>query len=67
MADSLAKRGALPSIAELRRANVSDQALKRAIVVEFGDELAVFEALSPQEYILNGEVVPMRKVPTELM
>ena|SRR5438309_10085344 len=66
-ADSLAKQGTVPSIAALRDAKVSDQALQRAIVVEFGDGRAVFEALMPHEYVLNGMHKTMSQLPRELM
>ena len=66
-ADLLTKSGKVPSIAELRNLKVSDRALQRTIVVEFGDEHAVFEALSPNEYILKGVLTPLRKLPRELL
>ncbi len=67
VAGSIAKQGKDPTIAALREAKVSDRALQRAIVVDFGDDRAAFEALMPQEYILNGKPRKMGKLPRELM
>ena len=42
------------SIAELRRLGVSDATLARTVIIEFGSEDAVFEALTPEGYVVDG-------------
>jgi hypothetical protein len=66
-ADVFAKQGRVPSIAELKGVKVSDRALRGAVVMEFGDDRAAFDAMVPQEYVLHGRTVKMRDVPLELM
>jgi hypothetical protein len=48
------------SLAELRRAGVSEDALRRAVVIEFGASESAFEALSPEGYVIKGEWQPLR-------
>ena len=50
------------SVEHLRAAGLSEAALRRVVVIEFGDEQAAFEALTPAGYIIDGEWVPVRKV-----
>ena len=50
-----------PSLAALRAEGVSDGALRRAMVVEFGSEEAVFDAISPDYYVIAGKEVKLRK------
>jgi hypothetical protein len=64
--DAYAKEGKVPSIDDLRVARVSEKALQRAIVIDFGDDRAAFEALVPDQYLLNGKTLKMRHVPPEL-
>jgi len=66
-ADVFAKQGRVPSIAELKGAKVSEQALRRTVVMEFGDDRAVFDAVMPQEYVHHGKTVKPPNVPLELM
>ena len=49
------------SVEELRRAGVSDAALARTIVVQFGADASAFEAVSPKEYVVNGVTKPPMK------
>ena len=44
------------SLAILRAEGVSERALRRAIIVEFGSEGAVFDAISPDYYVGGKEV-----------
>lgn len=47
--------GLEPSLAELRKLQVSDDTLKRTIVIEFGTDTSAFEAISPEGYVINGK------------
>lgn len=48
-----------PSLAELRRAGLDSAALQRTIVVQFGAEGSIFEALAPEGYVIDGEWRPL--------
>jgi hypothetical protein len=50
-----------PSIRALKTDGVSDQALERAIVVEFGSERSAFDAISPDYYIISGKSVKLHQ------
>lgn len=63
----LAERGESPSIERLRQAGVSSAAIRRAVVMEFGDDDARFDLLSPEYYILDGKWVPIAKVGPKLL
>ena len=43
------------SIAALRNGGLSDETLSRVIVVEFGGEGSVFDAVDPKGYVVNGK------------
>lgn len=43
------------SLEELRRAGLSEAALQRTVVIEFGDDSSAFEAVSPEGYVVGGE------------
>ena len=43
------------SLEALKRAGLSEAALQRAVVIEFGDDSNVFEAVSPEGYVVGGE------------
>jgi hypothetical protein len=47
---------------ELRKAGVSAATLARTIVIEFGSSASAFDAVSPQEYVVNGQAQPLRKL-----
>jgi hypothetical protein len=51
-----------PSLEELRKAGVSQATLARTIVVAFGSDGSAFEAVSPQEYVANGEARTVRQL-----
>lgn len=50
------------TLAELKRAGLSESALDRTIVIEFGNDAAAFEAISPKEYVVNGQTKPPMKL-----
>ena len=50
----LRSRGMSPSLAAFRSLGLSTSALNRIIVVEYGSDLAAFDALSPGNYIKDG-------------
>jgi hypothetical protein len=50
------------SLARLRQAGLSETTLERVIVVEFGASESAFEAVAPQEYFVNGEAKPPKKL-----
>jgi len=47
---------------ELRKAGVSQATLARTIVVAFGCSDSAFEAVSPLEYVVNGEAKAVREL-----
>ena len=53
-----AKRRPL-SLAELRRGSLTEAALRRAIVIEFGSDAAAFEAVVPEGYVVNEQWRPI--------
>ncbi|HEY7312078.1 MAG TPA: hypothetical protein VH643_22125 [Gemmataceae bacterium] len=58
----LAQVGKEPSIKELKEAGVSRETLWRTIVVSFGVGASMFDALSPDTYVVNGETKPPNKL-----
>ena len=50
------------SLAELHRAGVSEEALRQAVVIEFGASESAFDALSPEGYVIKGEWKPLRQL-----
>ena len=50
------------SLEELRKAGVCQATLARTIVVAFGCSDSAFEAISPQEYVVNGEAKTVRQL-----
>ncbi len=66
-ADAIAREGKELSITELKNAKVSERALQRVIVVEFGDDRSAFDALVPQEYMFRGKRTTKSHFPRELL
>ena len=60
-AQKLEAKHAVPSLAGLKAEGISDGALQRAIIVEFGSEKAVFDAISPDYYVVAGKSVKLSK------
>jgi hypothetical protein len=58
----LAKMGKELSIEELKSLGVSSETLWRTIIVSFGAGAAIFEALAPDTYVVNGETKPPRRL-----
>ena len=58
----LLKAGKELSIEELRNLGVSSETLWRTIIVSFGVGASIFEALSPDTYVVNGETKPPRQL-----
>ena len=56
----LATSGQKVSLNELRKAGVSEATLARTIVIEFGSGTSAFDAVSPEDYVVNGETIPLR-------
>jgi hypothetical protein len=58
----LAKAGKELSIDELRSLGVSGETLWRTIIISFGVGASIFEALSPDTYVVKGEAKPPQKL-----
>jgi len=58
--DVLRQRSTRPSIDALRALGVSEEAIKRCIIIEFGDKDAQFELVAPQGYVVNGQWIPLK-------
>ena len=56
----LATSGQKVSLEGLRKAGVSEATLARTIVIEFGSGASAFDAVSPEDYVVNGETIPLR-------
>ena len=50
------------SVAAFRNIGVSEKAIRRCIVMDFGDDGAVFDALTPELYDINGKAYKLREV-----
>jgi hypothetical protein len=53
-------RGPEIFLEELRRAGVSEDALRRTVVIKFGVSESAFDAISPEGYVMKGEWKPLR-------
>ena len=53
-------RGPEIFLTELRRAGVSEDALRRTVVIKFGVSESAFDAISPEGYVMKGEWKPLR-------
>jgi hypothetical protein len=58
----LEKLGKEPSLNELRKLGVSSEALWRTVIISFGTGAAIFDAISPDTYVVNGETKPPHKL-----
>jgi hypothetical protein len=58
----LARSGRQVSLEELRKAGVSEVTLARTIVIEFGSSASAFEAVSPEDYVVNGETIALKNL-----
>jgi hypothetical protein len=50
------------SLASLREAGVSESSLSRIIVIEFGSAEGVFDAVSPEGYVVMGRWQPLEEL-----
>ncbi len=50
------------SVAAFRNIGVNEKAIRRCIVVDFGDEAAAFDALTPELYDVNGKAYKLHEV-----
>ena len=63
----LAASGRPVSLATLREAGVSESSLLRIIVIEFGSAESVFDAVSPEGYVVKGCWQPLAELGDEFM
>ena len=60
--EQLSQDGQEVSIQRLKDLGLSDEALRRVIVIEFGSEKSVFTCLVPEGYVLDdGRYVPITR------
>ena len=50
-----------------REAGVSKEVLRRVVIIEFGDPQAKFEALSPEDEVVDGVLYEEHNVPRQLL
>lgn len=58
----LTKAGKELTLDELRSLGTSSETLWRTIIVTFGVGASLFDALSPDTYVVSGETKPPRKL-----
>ncbi len=56
------KTGENVSIERLRQKGFDREALDRVIVIDFGSEEAVFDAIVPEGYLIDGKFIPLTKL-----
>jgi hypothetical protein len=52
------------SLAELRRMNVSPATLLRTLIIEFGSQDSAFEALAPEQLVVDGQAQDILQLDT---
>jgi hypothetical protein len=62
----LDQRGQVPSLALLAAEGLPCAVLSRIVVMEFADDSAVFEAMSPAGYLVDGRWTPLSATPPGL-
>lgn len=62
----LLQRGGDISLEAMKDALPSDELLGRMLVVEFGSDTSVFEALAPERYLFRGREVLAHEVGEDL-
>jgi hypothetical protein len=55
-----------PSIKDLRDSGVSEAALERVLIIDFGSDASAFEALVPERYLHHGRELLAHEVGKEL-
>lgn len=61
-AEELLRSDLTPSLDELRRSGLSEQAIARTIVVEFGSGDSAFDAVAPEGYVIQGRWHPLMEL-----
>jgi hypothetical protein len=64
--ERLRREGITPSVAALRSTGLSQKALARTLIIEYGSEASAFEALTPQLYVLEGRTLEPKDWPAGL-
>ena len=54
------------SLTALRQLGLGEATLERVVVIDFGCEASAFDALAPQEYVINGKSQTFPKVDAAL-
>jgi hypothetical protein len=62
----LIEKGIVPSVTALQKAGLPETALARAVVIEFGAESSAFEAMTPEVYLVQDQVLELAKCPPGL-
>ncbi|WP_394821482.1 hypothetical protein [Pendulispora albinea] len=62
----LHRRGEI-SLEAMKEALPSDELLKRMLIIDFGDENAIFEALAPELYLYHGKTLHADDVDLNLL
>ena len=65
--DRLRASGTRPCLEQLRLVGASEEAIKRAIVIEFGSDSVVFDAIAPAGYVIENEWREIDKLGLEFM
>lgn len=60
--DRLTAQDIKATLAKLRGAGLGKAALRRAVVVEFGADDAIFEAVAPEGYVIAGQWKTLREL-----
>lgn len=63
----LLQRGPDVTVASLKEALISDELMKRLLIIEFADESGAFEALAPEYYLHRGKMLRAEEVDLDLM
>ena len=63
----LSQRGGDVRLESLNEAMPSAELSKRMLLIEFGDDAAVFEALAPEVYLYRGKLLRAEEVDLNLL
>ncbi len=63
----LLQRGGEISLESMKEALPSEELLKRMLIIDFGDDSAIFEALAPETYLYRGKILRADEVDLNLM
>lgn len=62
----LLQRGGDITLDAMKEALPSDELLKRMLIIEFGNDASVFEALAPERYLYRGREILAHEVDADL-